>query len=237
MDHEPLLWPDLGVLCVGQCVTSHRFPFTDHRRWMWRGYLLLCSAVVLRLFGGLATVTGVTAVGSFDELDELARAAHGVRAAGADEAAMRIATRFVLITTRWRTGCRCRKSRSTLDARRRCSGLHEPDATIDEARVRSACVMEFCGRAKTHDQRFVRIHRSHPGDGVLLAGLDYRERRVVRVGDLRQPSRLLAKEAGIRTYRCQVTIPIKALALRHRSRARTRRGGGGCEGLRSRTTA
>jgi hypothetical protein len=35
--------------------------FTDHRRWMWRGYLLLCSAVVLRVIGGLATVTGMTA--------------------------------------------------------------------------------------------------------------------------------------------------------------------------------
>jgi uncharacterized membrane protein len=33
--------------------------FADHRRWMWRGYLLLCSAVVLRLIGGLATVTGL----------------------------------------------------------------------------------------------------------------------------------------------------------------------------------
>jgi hypothetical protein len=35
--------------------------FADHRRWMWRSYLLLCSAVVLRLMGGLAIVTGVTA--------------------------------------------------------------------------------------------------------------------------------------------------------------------------------
>jgi hypothetical protein len=33
--------------------------FADHRRWMWRCYLLLCSAVVLRVFGGLATATGV----------------------------------------------------------------------------------------------------------------------------------------------------------------------------------
>lgn len=32
--------------------------FADHRRWMWRCYLLLCSAVVLRLIGGLATVGG-----------------------------------------------------------------------------------------------------------------------------------------------------------------------------------
>lgn len=35
--------------------------FMVHRRWMWRGYLLLCSAVVLRLIGGLATVCGVQA--------------------------------------------------------------------------------------------------------------------------------------------------------------------------------
>jgi uncharacterized membrane protein len=30
--------------------------FAEHRRWMWRTFLLLCSAVVLRLIGGLATV-------------------------------------------------------------------------------------------------------------------------------------------------------------------------------------
>lgn len=35
--------------------------FADHRRWMWRTYLLLCSAVVLRMIGGLATVTGLAA--------------------------------------------------------------------------------------------------------------------------------------------------------------------------------
>jgi hypothetical protein len=32
--------------------------FAEHRRWMWRTFLLLCSAVVLRMIGGLATVTG-----------------------------------------------------------------------------------------------------------------------------------------------------------------------------------
>jgi hypothetical protein len=36
--------------------------FVDHRRWMWRTYLLLCSAVVLRMIGGLATVTGLAAI-------------------------------------------------------------------------------------------------------------------------------------------------------------------------------
>lgn len=30
--------------------------FADHQRWMWRTYLLLCSAVVIRMIGGLATV-------------------------------------------------------------------------------------------------------------------------------------------------------------------------------------
>lgn len=33
--------------------------FAEHRRWMWRCYLLLCSAVVLRMMGGLATVTQI----------------------------------------------------------------------------------------------------------------------------------------------------------------------------------
>jgi Predicted membrane protein (DUF2306) len=32
----------------------------QHRIWMWRCYLLLCSAVVLRVIGGLATVIGAT---------------------------------------------------------------------------------------------------------------------------------------------------------------------------------
>jgi hypothetical protein len=35
--------------------------FLVHRRWMWRCFLLLCSAVILRLVGGLATFCGVHA--------------------------------------------------------------------------------------------------------------------------------------------------------------------------------
>lgn len=34
-----------------------RRQFVAHRRWMGRTYMLLCSAVVIRLIGGLATVT------------------------------------------------------------------------------------------------------------------------------------------------------------------------------------
>ncbi|HEX5446392.1 MAG TPA: DUF2306 domain-containing protein [Pirellulales bacterium] len=41
--------------------------FAAHRRWMWRCYLLLCSAVVLRLVVGLATVCQF-APGWFDPL-------------------------------------------------------------------------------------------------------------------------------------------------------------------------
>jgi predicted membrane protein DUF2306 len=36
--------------------------FVDHRRWMWRTYLLLLSAVVIRMIGGLASVFHVDAI-------------------------------------------------------------------------------------------------------------------------------------------------------------------------------
>ena len=36
--------------------------FVDHRRWMWRLYLLLCSAIVIRMIGGLATMLNVDAL-------------------------------------------------------------------------------------------------------------------------------------------------------------------------------
>jgi hypothetical protein len=35
--------------------------FANHRRWMWRTFILLCSAVVLRMIGGLATVANFDA--------------------------------------------------------------------------------------------------------------------------------------------------------------------------------
>jgi hypothetical protein len=34
----------------------------DHRRWMWRTFILLCSAVVIRLTGGLAEVAQIDAL-------------------------------------------------------------------------------------------------------------------------------------------------------------------------------
>lgn len=47
------------VLLGARAAVNRRF--ADHRRWMWRCFLLLSSAVVLRLIGGLATVTEVPA--------------------------------------------------------------------------------------------------------------------------------------------------------------------------------
>lgn len=59
----------LGALAIatGSCVAlgwraAVGRRFADHRRWMWRTYLLLCSAVVIRLIGGLATVAHFDAV-------------------------------------------------------------------------------------------------------------------------------------------------------------------------------
>jgi hypothetical protein len=56
----------LLALLTGLCAalglrTAVQRRFLVHRRWMWRSYLLLCSAVVLRLLGGFATVVGVQA--------------------------------------------------------------------------------------------------------------------------------------------------------------------------------
>lgn len=39
--------------------TAMQRRFNEHRRWMWRSFLLLCSAVVLRVLGGLGTVLEV----------------------------------------------------------------------------------------------------------------------------------------------------------------------------------
>jgi uncharacterized membrane protein len=55
----------LAIAIAGSVATGTRAAmqgrFLSHRRWMLRGFLLLCSAVVLRLMGGLASVAGVTA--------------------------------------------------------------------------------------------------------------------------------------------------------------------------------
>lgn len=54
------------AVATGLCValgwrSAVKTRFIDHRRWMSRCFLLLCSAVVIRMVGGLATVTDVEA--------------------------------------------------------------------------------------------------------------------------------------------------------------------------------
>lgn len=64
----PIAGAGLAALAVatGSCAalgwrTALNRRFAEHRRWMWRTYLLLCSAVVLRMIGGFVTVTGLAA--------------------------------------------------------------------------------------------------------------------------------------------------------------------------------
>lgn len=52
------------AIATGTCVamgwrTAVKRRFVEHRRWMMRCFLLLCSAVILRIIGGLVTVTGI----------------------------------------------------------------------------------------------------------------------------------------------------------------------------------
>jgi hypothetical protein len=88
--------------------------FVDHRRWMWRCYLLLCSAVVLRLIGGLATVIGVTATW----VDPMATWVSWLAPLAAFEFREWMRRSSEHITTLWQRDCRFQKSTSRLDARR-----------------------------------------------------------------------------------------------------------------------
>ena len=51
------------VLCGWRSAVKRRF--AEHRRWMWRCFLLLCSAVFLRLMGGLASMADVEPAWSY----------------------------------------------------------------------------------------------------------------------------------------------------------------------------
>ncbi len=54
-----------GICALLGWRSAVRRRFVEHRRWMWRCFLLLCSAVVIRLIGGLATVTDVGGAWSY----------------------------------------------------------------------------------------------------------------------------------------------------------------------------
>ncbi|MFK7819388.1 MAG: DUF2306 domain-containing protein [Planctomycetaceae bacterium] len=47
-----------GIFALLGLLSAKRKQFDSHQRWMWRCFLCLCSAVVLRLTAGLAATTG-----------------------------------------------------------------------------------------------------------------------------------------------------------------------------------
>ncbi len=54
------------AIVTGTCValgwrSAVQRRFLEHRRWMWRTFLLLCSAVVIRMIGGFEVVTKIQA--------------------------------------------------------------------------------------------------------------------------------------------------------------------------------
>lgn len=49
-----------GICAVLGVVEARRRRFEQHRRWMLRSYLLICSAVILRLISGTAGLVGVS---------------------------------------------------------------------------------------------------------------------------------------------------------------------------------
>ncbi len=54
-----LLSVTTAVSAVGGAVYACRRRYDQHRRWMWRSYVLICSAVALRLISGAAELVGV----------------------------------------------------------------------------------------------------------------------------------------------------------------------------------
>ena len=56
----------MGVATAISCARGWRLAvrkqFAQHQRWMWRTYVLLCGAVVIRLIGGVATWMHVDAL-------------------------------------------------------------------------------------------------------------------------------------------------------------------------------
>jgi uncharacterized membrane protein len=55
-----LLSAATAACAVAGVVNARRRRFDRHRRWMLRGYVLICSAVALRLLSGAAGLIGVT---------------------------------------------------------------------------------------------------------------------------------------------------------------------------------
>ena len=129
----------LTAVCVGlgaRAAIQRRFG--DHRRWMWRCYLLLCSAVVLRMIGGMATVAGVSvpwfdATGHLDQLGRAARAFRGPRVAQTPTMMSSVLVGSNLFMPRDRDHGSTERSRDSV--------LQESDTPINEGSVHAAHVV------------------------------------------------------------------------------------------------
>ena len=54
-----------AITCLAGWRTAMRRQLAAHQRWMLRNYVLLCSAIVLRVLGGMATIAGVSVTWSY----------------------------------------------------------------------------------------------------------------------------------------------------------------------------
>lgn len=139
-----------------------------HRRWMARCYLLLASAVVLRLTVGLATVVGFTPpwldplatwmswlvpLAIFEGLGRVGRSPLGVGSAGA------------------------RDQGRLADRRQRRGGLEELDGAVEAGDVPAPVVRVPGLEVDPPQPGGVGVERGHPGDGVGRVGFDHGERR------------------------------------------------------------
>lgn len=54
-----LLWAATAICAVIGVVHARRCRFASHRRWMLRSFVLICSAILLRLISGTAGLLGM----------------------------------------------------------------------------------------------------------------------------------------------------------------------------------
>ncbi len=166
--------------------------FVEHRRWMWRCFLLLCSAVVIRLIGGLGTVAEIGWAGSYP----LAAWASWLLPLAVFELIgpiNRRLRRFVTVGERQYSPPSARvviardgNQRPPLSGRQ--VERHEPDVAVDENYMESAGMTCFEVRANAHHDRLVRIDRCHPRNCVLGIDFDQHQRLGSAIGDLGEAS-------------------------------------------------
>ena len=176
--------------------------FVEHRRWMWCCFLLLCSAVVIRLIGGLGTVAEIGWAGSYP----LAAWASWLVPLAVFELIGPVQPwlrRFGLVGERQYSPPITASSSPAMEiSRTPLSGRqverHEPDVAVDENYMKSAGMTWFEVRANAHHDRLVRIDRCHPRNCVLGIDFDQHQRLGSAIGDLGEASPFRRAERTLR---------------------------------------